>query len=522
MKKYFPHLIFFTAFLGILDAGYLTMEHYKDMVPPCAVGGLFNDCGAVLRSEYATIIGIPLALIGLVHYSIFAGGALAHLITRSKLARYWLIVQSVLGLLASAYFMYIQVFLIGALCLYCTLSAVISTILFILVHYEFSRERKILFLWLFGHMYRTIVKPFLFLFDAEKVHVTMIALGQRFGGNAIVRKVVRSLVSSKQPALTQTIVGIPFHHPIGLAAGFDYEAMLTRSLDVWGFGWQTVGTITNGAYEGNMRPMLGRLPKSRALLVNKGFKNLGADATIMRLGKLKHHTHLQGVCNSIPYGISIGRTNSLELNTQKKSVEDIVFAFTKFEQSALPHSYYELNISCPNLKGDVEFYTPAHLEELLIAVDELSLRRPVFVKMPIEKPNSEVEAMLAVIAKYSPKGVIFGNLQKDRQNPCFDSAEIVSVGKGNFSGKPTYERSNELIRLAYRQYKDRFVIVGCGGIFSAEDAYTKIKLGASLLQLITGMIYQGPQLVAQINMGLEELLKRDGYTHISEAIGANS
>ncbi len=130
--------------------------------------------------------------------------------------------------------------------------------------------------------------------------------------------------------------------------------------------------------------------------------------------------------------------------------------------------------------------------------------------------------MLAVIEQHSPKGVIFGNLQKDRKDPSFDAAEIEKAGKGNFSGKPTYARSNGLIRLAYKKYKERFVIVGCGGIFSAEDAYTKIKLGATLLQLITGMIYEGPQLIAQINMGLEELLKRDGYTHISQAIGTSS
>nr|MBP6994438.1 quinone-dependent dihydroorotate dehydrogenase [Candidatus Woesebacteria bacterium] len=271
--------------------------------------------------------------------------------------------------------------------------------------------------------------------------------------------------------------------------------------------------ITNGSYEGNDRPMLGRLPKSRALLVNKGFKNLGADATIRRL---KGHRFL------IPVGVSIGRTNSLDLKTQRDSIEDVISAFTKFENSTLAHSYYELNISCPNLKGDIEFYTSAHLEELLIAVDKLSIKKPLFVKMPVEKSDKEVEAMLAVIAKHCPRGVIFGNLQKDRKDPSFDPGEIEKAGKGNFGGKPTYQRSNELTRLAYAEYKDRFTIIGCGGIFSAEDAYTKIKLGASLVQLITGMIYEGPQLIAQINMGLEELLKRDGYKHLSEAVGVGN
>jgi dihydroorotate dehydrogenase len=291
-------------------------------------------------------------------------------------------------------------------------------------------------------MYKNMVKPILFLMDPEFVHVTLTKFGEVLGRIPLAQVVPRYMTTYDQPILAQTIHGIPFNHPVGLAAGFDYEVQLTQSLSAWGFGWQSVGTITNTAYEGNVRPMLGRLPKSRALLVNKGFKNLGADATIKKLTGL----HFQ-----IPVGISIGRTNSLALETKKESIEDIITTFRKFETSRLLHSYYELNISCPNLKGDVEFYTPTHLEELLVEVDILATKRPIFVKMPIEKSDTEVEAMLAVIAKHSPKGVIFGNLQKDRKDPSFDAAEIEKAGKGNFSGKPTYARSNELIRLAYKK-----------------------------------------------------------------------
>ena len=257
--------------------------------------------------------------------------------------------------------------------------------------------------------------------------------------------------------------------------------------------------------------MLGRLPRSRSLMVNKGFKNMGAQATISKLENLDFQ---------IPIGISVGKTNSLEIDTQAKSVNDLIQTFTLFEQSSVKHSYYELNISCPNLKGSITFYPPENLEELLIEVDKLHLTKPVFVKMPIEKSDIETLAMLAVIAKHSPQGVIFGNLQKDRTDPAFDQTELQKFTVGNFSGKPTYKRSNELIALAYKNYKVRFLIIGCGGIFSAEDAYTKIKLGASLVQLITGLIYEGPQLIAQINLGLADMLKKDGFTHISQATGS--
>jgi dihydroorotate dehydrogenase len=513
MKRYFPYIILALIFVGVYDAGYLTLEHYRDMIPPCGVNDIFADCGRVLRSEYAKLFGIPLALLGLIHYVTLQAVSLLTLGFQKAWSKYWLLIQTAGGLLFSLYLVFLQLVVIRAICPYCMLSAIVSTLLFILVQLHYFKERKLLFVTIFGFVYQKIIKPFFFLFDAELVHIMMVKFGEILGKTPVYQVKVRYLTTREQPMLTQQVSGITFDHPVGLSAGFDYEGWLTQTLSPWGFGWQTVGTITNGEYEGNTRPMLGRLPKSRALLVNKGFKNLGAEATIKRLGRHQFH---------IPVGISIGRTNSLDLKTQKDSIADIISAFTKFEQSSLPHSYYELNISCPNLKGDVEFYTPAHLEELLIEVDKLSIKRPVFVKMPIEKSDIEVEAMLAVIAKHSPKGVIFGNLQKDRKDPSFESTEIASAGKGNFSGKPTHVRSNELIRLAYKKYKERFVIVGCGGIFSAEDAYTKIKLGASLVQLITGMIFQGPQLIAQINIGLEELLKRDGYTHISEAIGTKS
>ncbi len=248
-------------------------------------------------------------------------------------------------------------------------------------------------------------------------------------------------------------------------------------------------------------------------MVNKGFKNLGAAATIGKLEPLKF---------SIPVGVSIGRTNSRDLTSQQQSIDDIVAAFTAFEQSLVKHAYYELNISCPNLFGDISFYPPKNLEELLQAVDGLHLSRPVFIKMPIEKSEAEVLTMLELIAKHSPKGVIFGNLQKNRQHPSLVQDEVKRFSVGYFSGKPTFEQSNKLIQLTYQHYRDRLVIIGCGGVFSPEDAYLKISLGASLVQLITGLIFVGPQLVATINKGLADKVKEAGFSTISEAIGSQS
>jgi dihydroorotate dehydrogenase subfamily 2 len=437
------------------------------------------------------------------------------LLLNNKRGNIGVVLLSTFGFLFSIYLFYLQAFVIRAFCFYCVISFFISVIIFFLILFLYKKEQKRILCQFLFLGYRFFVKPFLFTQDAEKVHNSITSMGERMGKSGLVRKAIEFAIKSDEPRLSQTLAGIEFKSPIGLAAGFDYEVKLTQILPSLGFGFETIGTITNKAYEGNPSPRLGRLPKSRSLFVNKGFKNAGAKKIAQKLTPMKF---------SFPLGVSIGRTNSLTLTTQKKSIEDIVQAFITFEKSKVRNSYYELNISCPNLKGNITFYPPKNLEDLLSAVDKLKLSRPVFVKMPIEKSDKEVLAMLNVIAKHSPAGVIFGNLQKDRTNKAFVKEEIVKWEglKGNFSGKPTYERSNELISLCYKHYKKRFVIIGCGGVFSAEDAYEKIRRGASLVQLITGLVYQGPQLVSQINAGLISELEQKGFTSIREAIGTYS
>src|SRR3989338_3768276 len=362
----------------------------------------------------------------------------------------------------------------------------------------------------FSIIYKKIVKPIFFLFDAESVHNLVSFLGELMGKSVTATITLEKLFGKKHPSLKQKIVGIDFESPVGLAAGFDYEAKLTQILPSLGFGFNTVGTITNLAYGGNPRPMLVRLPKSKSLMVNKGFKNKGARWTTGELSKLDF---------KIPLGISIGKSNFQEVATQKTAIEDILKAYSVFEKSNIKNAYYEINISCPNLSGRVTFYPPDKLDELLTGTDGLRLKKPLFVKMPIDKKDKEVLAMLDVIAKHNVKGVIFGNVQTNRSDPTLDPSEVAKFKHGNFSGKPTEKRSNELIALSYKNYGKKLVIVGCGGVFSAQDAYKKIKLGASLIQLITGLIYEGPLLVSDINKKLPDLLKKDGFKNISEAIG---
>ena len=362
--------------------------------------------------------------------------------------------------------------------------------------------------------YKTIIKPFFFMFDPEIVHNKATVAGRLLGKTKLSRKITNSLFNYENSALSQNLLGLEFKNPVGLSAGFDYNANLAGIIGDLGFGFATVGTVTNLPYEGNPKPRLGRLPLSKSLLVNKGFKSLGADVVSKNMSDIKFN---------IPIGISIGRTNSPMVDTVEKSIVDIITAFLKFENKNIDNSYYELNISCPNLihvKSDIDFYKPDNLEQLLKKIDNLNLKKPVFVKMPITEPDDKILEMLQVIFRHNITGVIFGNLEKNRNNPSLNRTEIARCGKGNFSGKPCYNRSNELISLCYKNYKNKLLIIGCGGVFSAEDAYEKIKRGACLAQIITGMIFEGPQVIGQINYGLVQLLKKDGFTNIKDAIGS--
>jgi len=369
--------------------------------------------------------------------------------------------------------------------------------------------------YIIGFFYRNVFKPICFSQDPEIVHDKFTSVGEFLGSHRFTKFVVKCLFLYKNKMLAQNVCDINFSNPIGLSAGFDYEAKLTQILSDMGFGFHTVGTITHLPYEGNPKPRLGRLPKSQSLLVNKGFKSSGAKAGIKKLEKLNFKN---------PIGISIGRTNGNEdVTIQSQAVNDIVSSFKLWEESKVEHSYYELNISCPNLFGSASFYSPQNLDELLEALFKLGITKPVFIKMPINELDESVLSMLKIASKYNfITGVIFGNLQKDRSDPSFVKEEIETATKGHFSGKPTFKRSTELIRLTSKNFNKRFIIIGCGGIFTAKDAYEKIKAGASLLQMITGMIFNGPQSISDINRGLVKLIKKDGYASVSEAVGVDN
>lgn len=510
-------LILLLAIAGLIDASYLTWEHFNQVIPPCTINRflpILSDCGKVLQSQYASIFRVPVALIGAFYYFVLIFIIISSLMSTKKIFRYLIILQTMAGAVMSLYFMYLQLAVIRSICIYCTISALISFIIIFLVYKVIKKERYELHLKVYAFVYQNILKPFYFLFDPEFIHNRMVHGGSLMAKTPLI-KLMGSKLIFKDKSLKQKIAGINFENPIGLAAGFDYNADLTQTLYYLDFGFQSIGTITNGEYAGNPPPLLGRLIKSRSLMVNKGFKNKGAKFISEKLKDLLF---------MIPVGVSIGMTNTQKIKSLNEAVRDIISAFKTFEKTGVKSSYYELNISCPNLvhAKTLSFYPNKNLEVLLTAVDRLRLKKPIFVKMPIDKSNRDIGLMLKTISKHkSIKGVIFGNLQKNRKDSSLVQSEVRKFKIGNFSGKPCEKRSNELIEFSYKNYGDRLIIIGCGGVFDGKDAYKKIKLGASLVQLITGMIYQGPQVISQINLELIDLIKKDGYKNIKEAVGAS-
>lgn len=361
----------------------------------------------------------------------------------------------------------------------------------------------------FKTTYSKILKPRLFSQDPEKVHDGFSKSGRFIGSNPITRTITRVLFSYSHPSLEQEVSGIKFRNPVGLSAGFDKEVMLHKTLKHVGFGYMQMGSITLHPYEGNPPPRLYRLPKSKALVVYYGLKNLGVKETIKRFAGYKDST--------FPISFSIAKTNSKGTCTTDEGVQDYYGSYKALVDSD-SGDFYTINISCPNTYGGEPFTTPEKLEALLKQLRTVKTEKPLYIKMAINLPWDEFKALLEVIVKYKVDGVIIGNLNKDHKSKTIKD-EIPSNVKGGISGKVTWELSNNLISKTYKEYGDKLVIVGVGGIFSAEDAYEKIKRGATLVQLITGMVFEGPQLIGEINKGLVRLMKEDGYQHISEAIG---
>lgn len=370
------------------------------------------------------------------------------------------------------------------------------------MRYKRNRQKLV------SSLYRTVIKPVFFTLDAEAAHNFFTSFGEFLGKNAS-KKLVSGLLKVESPHLEQKYWEINFPNPIGLAAGFDYNGRLSAILPYVGFGFNTVGTVTAKPYIGNAKPRLTRLIKSRAILVNKGFKSDGAAVVAARLDKKR--------LEKGTIGLSVGSSNVPEVNTVERAIDDYLETFGIFRNK--PYiKYFELNISCPNTSLTEAFLEPKNLEKLLKEIAKLKIKQPILIKMPGDVTPERVDKLVEIGLKYGHNGYVFSNLLKNRQKSSLNSADLIKIrhNQGNISGRPTFEPSNKLIKHVRKAFGDKVIIIGCGGVFNAQDAYAKLRAGANLVQLITGMIYEGPQLIGEINRGLLEIITSKGFKSISE------
>lgn len=356
--------------------------------------------------------------------------------------------------------------------------------------------------------YQHLLKPFFFRCDPEWVHDRVCVFGASLGRWRMTRLLTNVLCAYKHPGLQQEILGITFSNPIGLTEGFDKDARLTQIMPSVGFGYEMIGSVTAQACEGNEKPRLWRLPKTKGLVVYYGLKNEGV---------AKIHRRLSGERFAVPVGVSIAKTNSHRTVDTHAGVEDYMRGLMTMKDVG---DFHVINISCPNVFGGEPFSDPERLEKLLFRLDLIKTPKPRFLKIAVDLTLEQLDALITVMDRHRVDGMILANLTKRYDRPQIIQDEIRTGMKGGISGRPTYEASNALIAHAYLEAGGRYVIIGAGGVFTAEDAYEKIRQGASLVQLATGMIFEGPQLIGEINRGLVQRMHRDGFETIREVVGS--
>lgn len=363
--------------------------------------------------------------------------------------------------------------------------------------------------------YKNIIKPVLFKQRPDSVHKHMVKMAKLVGHVPGVRSLPKLWSYQNTTFLEQNVAGLLVRNPVGLSAGLDKGIETPRIMRAVGFGFMTGGSVTWGQYKGNEGDWFYRLPKSQSLVVHAGLPSEGTEVVLGRVAK-----YPENVFNKFPLVVSVAKTNSERTANDIDGIRDYAASLAMFD-SEKNVSAMEINISCPNAFGGEDFTTPERLDTLLSTVDAMTLDKPIFIKMPISVPKKQFLALTDIAAAHHVTGLTIGNLRKDRGNVALKD-DLPATVKGNLSGAPNRELTTELVRATYQRHGKQLVLIGVGGVFTAQHAYEKIRAGATLVEMITGVIFEGPQVVGEINAGLVELLKRDGFTNISQAIGVDA
>lgn len=335
-------------------------------------------------------------------------------------------------------------------------------------------------------MYRLLIRPILFNFDPEKVHHFTFSLIRFLHKIPFVGSLINSYYEVKSPKLEREVFGLKFKNPVGLAAGFDKDAKLYNELSNFGFGFIEIGTLTPKPQDGNPKKRLFRLQEDSAIINRMGFNNGGVEEAIVRLKKNK----------GVLIGGNIGKN---KITPNEDAVNDYVICFEALFDYV---DYFVVNVSSPNTPNLRELQEKEPLKALLNTLQNLNLKKenpkPILLKIAPDLTNEQLLDIIEIVNETKIAGVIASNTTISRDG--LESANQSEMG--GLSGKPLTNRSTEVIRFLSEKSNKSFPIIGVGGIHSAKDALEKLDAGASLVQLYTGFIYEGPKLIKKINKAL--------------------
>lgn len=332
-------------------------------------------------------------------------------------------------------------------------------------------------------MYKLLLRPILFYFDPEKVHYFTFSLVKFISKIPFVTSIIKAIYVVEDKRLEREVFGLKFKNPVGLAAGFDKDAKLFNELSDFGFGFIEIGTLTPKPQDGNPKKRLFRLKSDSAIINRMGFNNGGVEAAISRLKENK----------GILIGGNIGKN---KITPNEDATKDYEICFEALYDYV---DYFVVNVSSPNTPNLRELQEKEPLTKLLQTLQDLNntkvKTKPILLKIAPDLTNEQLVDIIAIVNETKIAGIIATNTTISRDGLTSENKEEM----GGLSGKPLTKRSTEVIRFLSEKSNKSFPIIGVGGIHSADDAIEKLNAGASLVQLYTGFIYEGPQLIKDIN-----------------------
>ncbi len=340
-------------------------------------------------------------------------------------------------------------------------------------------------------MYRVVIRPILFLFQPETIHHFVFTCLRASKWIPFMQSIIRRVYQIRDPRLEKEVFGIRFPNPVGLAAGMDKDAEAFDVLGNMGFGFVEIGTITPKPQPGNPKPRVFRLRRDSALINRMGFNNAGVDASVERLKRKRTNVIIGG---------NIGKN---KITPNSEAVNDYLTSFHKLHAYV---DYFVVNVSSPNTPDLRALQDKEPLKKLLSALKEANATfpktKPILLKIAPDLSNDQLNDIVEIVHETAIDGIVATNTTISRDGLSYSAQEIKAFGAGGLSGKVLSRRSTEVIRYLRKQSGDSIPIIAVGGIFTPQDAIEKLNAGASLVQLYTGFVYEGPNLIKAINQAL--------------------